>query len=161
MPTPKKTIKFNPLDGISRQDLKPVPSPEEISHEAKEIFHTALADQPRAGNAQQIVSYQLEDSLAKGTAVLLLTSGGYGFELPNFGFIAIQAKELKSQLKRPFFMSRALGGFITGGSVGFLFSFLIGEPKPKKYFFSLKNNHGKVIFISLEQLAVESVIQNS
>jgi hypothetical protein len=37
----------------------------------------------------------------------------------------------------------------------------MGEPKPKNYFFSLKSNQGGVIFISLDRLAVDSIMQVS
>ncbi len=159
MPSPKKTIKFNPLDDISRQNIKGVSPPEEIPKPMLANKGNKVADNSVDSTMKQIVSYQLEGSLHNGTAELVFNGSHYGFELPDHGFIGINGKELKNQLKSPFLMSQGLGGLITGGPIGFLFSILVSEPKPKKYFFSMKSNQDGIIFISLERSLVESLIQ--
>lgn len=159
MPSPKKTIKFNPLDDIPRPTIKPELVREQLSQSKEEKLDREFTDSPLAENARKIVSYQLDGTDQGGDAALLFNGMQYGFELPQVGFIPIPSKELKMQLRRPFPMPQALGGFITGGPLGFLFSFLIGEPKPKKYFFSLRSNQGGVIFISLDCLVVDSIMQ--
>lgn len=161
MPSPKKTIKFNPLDEIPRQTIKPAVVTEGLSQSNAKQLHSEFSTGPLDETTRQIVSYQLDGEDQRGNADLLFNGMHYGFELPQAGFISIPSKELKIQLKRPFPMPQALGGFITGGPLGFLFSFLLGEPKPKKYFFSLKSNQGNVIFISLDRLAVDSIMQVS
>lgn len=161
MPSPKKTIKFNPLDDIPRQTTKQETVAEELNQSDEEKLHREFTDSPLDETVRQIVSYQLDGTDQGGDAELLFNGMQYGFELPQAGFIAIPSKELKTQLKHPFPMPQALCGFITGGPLGFLFSFLIGEPKPKKCFFSLKSNQGGVIFISLDRLAVDSIMQVS
>ena len=161
MPSPKKTIKFNPLDEILRQTIKPAVVTEGLSQSDTKQLHSQFSTSPLDETARQIVSYQLDGEDQRGNADLLFNGMHYGFELPQAGFISILSKELKIQLKRPFPMPQALGGFITGGPLGFLFSFLMSEPKPKKYFFSLKSNQGGVIFISLDRLAVDSIMQVS
>ena len=161
MPRPKKTIKFNPLDDIPRPTTNPAVVTEELSQFKEEKLHSRFCTSPLDETVRQIVSYQLDGEDQIGNADLLFNGMHYGFELPQVGFISIPSKELKIQLKRPFPMPQALGGFITGGPLGFLFSFLMGEPKPKKYFFSLKSNQGGVIFISLDRLAVDSIMQVS
>lgn len=161
MPRPKKTIKFNPLDDIPRPTTKPAVVTEGLSQTIEEKLHSEFSNGSLDEIARQIVSYQLDGEDKRGSADLLFNGVHYGFELPQTGFISIPSKELKTQLKRPFPMPQALGGFITGGPLGFLFSFLLGEPKPKKYFFSLKSNQGSVIFISLDRLAVDSIMQVS
>lgn len=161
MPRPKKTIKFNPLDDIPRQNIKPAVVTEGLSQSKEEKLHREFTDSPLDETARQIVSYQLDGEDQRGNADLLFNGMHYGFELPQTGFISIPSNELKIQLKRPFPMPHALGGFITGGTLGFLFSFLMGELKPKKYFFSLKSYQGSVIFISLDRLAVDTIMQVS
>jgi hypothetical protein len=161
MPSPKKTIKFNPLDDIPRPTVKAEVATEQLSQSKEEKLDRELTDSPLDETARQIISYQLDGTNQRGDAELLFNGMHYGFELPQGGFISIPSKELKAQLKRPFPMPQALGGFITGGPLGFLFSFLMGQPKPKKYFFSLKSNQGGVIFISLDRLAVDSIMQVS
>jgi hypothetical protein len=161
MPRPKKTIKHNPLDDIPRQTINPAAVTEELNQSDEEKLHRVFTDSPLDETVRQIVSYQLDGEDQRGNADLLFNGTHYGFELPQAGFISIPSKELKIQLKRPFPMPQALGGLITGGPLGFLFSFLMGEPKPKKYFFSLKSNQGGVIFISLDRLAVDSIMQVS
>ena len=158
MLTPKKTIKFNPLDGIAIQKKRAVMAPEETDKPEIALGSVSSTSKPIDNSMKQVVLYQIQDSPLTGSSELMFNGKHYGFEIPDDGFVVIHRKDLKSQLKRPFIMSQALGGLITGGPVGFLFSFLAGEPKPKKYFFSLKSNQGGTIFISLDYLAVDSIM---
>jgi len=159
MPSTKKTIKFNPLDDIPRKTMKPVQATEEIRKSDSEIVRRERSGNSTYGAINQIVSYQLDRGDQKGSSELQFNGEHYGFELPKSGFIPIEGKDLKMQLKRPFPMPQAIGSFVTGGPIGFLFSFILGEPKPKKYFFSLTSNQGDVIFISLDRLVVDSIMQ--
>lgn len=149
------------MDDIPLQTIKPAAVTEELNQSDEAKLHREFSDSPLDETVRQIVSYQLDGEDQRGNADLVFNGMHYGFELPQVGFICISSKELKIQLKRPFPMPQALGGFFTGGTLGFLFSFLMGEPKPKKYFFSLKSNQGDVIFISLNGLAVDSIMQVS
>lgn len=161
MPNPKKTIKFNPLDDMPPPTINSAAVAEELSQPDAEKLHSQSSNIPLDETAKQIVSYQIDGTDRVGNAELLFNGMQYSFELPQAGFISIPRKTLKVQLKRPFPMPFALSGFVTGGPLGFLFSFLMGEPKPKKYFFSLKSDQGSVIFISLDRLAVDSIMQVS
>ena len=156
MRNPKKTIKFNPLDDIADQKVSPKITPKRIGK--PELLGSKSLSKTINDITKQMVSYQMQDSQLTGSSELLFNGTHYGFEIPDDGFVVIHGKDLKSQLKRPFIMSQALGGFITGGPLGFLFSLLAGEPKPNKYFFSFKSNQGSIILISLDRLAVDSIM---
>ena len=156
MPSPKKTIKFNPLDDIADQSIRTKITPKKIGEPV--LLGSKSLSKPINDIKKQMVSYQMQDSQLTGSSELSFNGTHYGFEIPDDGFFVIHGKDLKSQLKRPFIMSQALGGLITGGPVGFLFTFLAGEPKPKRYFFSFKSNQGSIILISLDRLAVDSIM---
>ena len=156
MPSPKKTIKFNPLDDIADQMVRPKITPKKMGK--SELLSSKSLSKPMNDIKKQMVSYQMQDSKLTGSSELLFNGKKYGFEIPDDGFVVIHREDLKSQLKSPFIMSQALGGLIAGGPIGFLFSFLTGEPKPKKYFFSLKSNQGGTVLISLDRLAVDSIM---
>lgn len=159
MPSAKKTIKFNPLDDIPRQTMKPNQATEELGKSEDEKIVREHSGNSTGGLLNQIVSYQLDGGDQKGSSELIFNGERYGFELPKSGFIPIDGKDLKMQLRRPFPMPQAIGSFVTGGPIGFLFSFILGEPKPKKYFFSLTSKQGDLIFISLDRFAVDSIMQ--
>jgi len=161
MPSTKKTIKFNPLDDISRQEIKPIKTSEHASKSAGDKLDNEHPGHSTDGDIKQRVFYQLAGNGLKGNSELIFNGKQYGFELPQSGFIPINGKDLKMQLKHPFQMPQAISGFVIGGPIGFLFSFILGEPKPKKYFFSLKGVQDNVIFISLDRLAVNSIMQIS
>jgi len=153
MPSLKKTIKFNPLEGSNAIGNK-TEAPKREPPTPPLPLETNIAP----NQALKMTDYVIHASGERGSSSLLANGSEFGFEVPGLGFINLKSPEMMGQLKNHFLMPRVIGSFVLGGSLGYTVSFILGKPKNKHYFFLLKSSHGKLIFIRFDSLTLAYVI---